>query len=394
MMTESELRALAADMETDRIERTISTRDTAKHCEAICAFANDLPGHRAPGYLLIGVKDDGAITNLAIDDSFLAVLGDLRSNGNILPLPVMFVERVRTTDGNVAVVKVTPSDQPPVRYKGQVYIRIGPRKGIASEQEERILSERRVSSALTFDALPCTGSSLDDIAEGIFLNEYLPQAVAREIIEENNRTLKEQLASLRFYDLRKECPTNGALLLFGLSPRDFMPGAYVQFLRVGGVSLADAILNEREIEGDLVSTLRELDAVVEAQLVQYPAPATSLSERIVEAFPKISVRELLLNAVMHRDYQSSAPLRLTWFDDRIEIQSPGGLFGVASPENFPRQTSYRNPVIAEAMKNIGYVNRYGRGVIRAQDALNQNGSPNAEFQFDPHYVLAVIRRLP
>jgi ATP-dependent DNA helicase RecG len=99
-----------------------------------------------------------------------------------------------------------------------------------------------------------------------------------------------------------------------------------------------------------------------------------------------------MNAVMHRDYASTAPLRITWLDDRLEIQSPGGLYGEASPANFPRQTSYRNPIIAEALKNLGYVNRYGRGVVRAQEALLANGSAPAEFQFDPGYVLAIVRR--
>ena len=70
----------------------------------------------------------------------------------------------------------------------------------------------------------------------------------------------------------------------------------------------------------------------------------------------------------------------------------GGLYGEASRENFPRQTSYRNPVIAEAMKGLGFVNRYGRGVLRAQAALEKNGSPPPEFQFDAGYVLATIRR--
>jgi ATP-dependent DNA helicase RecG len=98
-----------------------------------------------------------------------------------------------------------------------------------------------------------------------------------------------------------------------------------------------------------------------------------------------------MNAVMHRDYASTAPLRITWFEDRLEIQSPGGLYGEASVTNFPRQTSYRNPVIAEAMKTLGYVNRYGRGVLRAQDALTRNGSPPAEFTFDPGFVLSTIR---
>ena len=94
---------------------------------------------------------------------------------------------------------------------------------------------------------------------------------------------------------------------------------------------------------------------------------------------------------MHRTYESNAPVHLYWFTDRIEIQSPGGLYGMASPENFPTRTDYRNPVIAEAMATLGYVNRFGRGVIRAQEALSQNGNPPPAFELaDPANVLAII----
>ena len=77
-----------------------------------------------------------------------------------------------------------------------------------------------------------------------------------------------------------------------------------------------------------------------------------------------------------------------------EIQNPGGLYGEATPENFPRQTAYRNPVVAEAMKALGYVNRYGRGIVRTQEALRRNGNPQAQFTFEPMYFLATIRRRP
>ena len=72
----------------------------------------------------------------------------------------------------------------------------------------------------------------------------------------------------------------------------------------------------------------------------------------------------------------------------IEIRSPGGLYGMASPENFPTQTDYRNPVIAEAMASLGYGNRFGRGVLRAREALHRNGNPEAQFRLDPSFVLA------
>ena len=64
---------------------------------------------------------------------------------------------------------------------------------------------------------------------------------------------------------------------------------------------------------------------------------------------------------------------------------------MASPENFPRQTDYRNPVLSEALATLGYVNAFGRGVIRAQDALRRNGNPEAKFTFETSHVLATIR---
>jgi ATP-dependent DNA helicase RecG len=204
----------------------------------------------------------------------------------------------------------------------------------------------------------------------------------------------QQLASLRFYDLKNDCPTHAGILMFGLDVRRWLPGGYIQFLRVDGDSLAAPVLNERELQGDMLTVLRELDALTDAQLDQYPEPErdSALRERVVAAYPRIAVRELLMNAVLHRDWSATSPLRITWMNDRVEIQSPGGLYGEASAQNFPRQTAYRNPVLAESLKALGYVNRYGRGVLRAQQALADNGSPPAEFQFDPGFVLVTLRR--
>ena len=122
-----------------------------------------------------------------------------------------------------------------------------------------------------------------------------------------------------------------------------------------------------------------------------PVAESAFRERTEADYPPVALRELLLNAIMHRSYESNAPVRLNWFDDRIEVQNPGGLYGMASPENFPRQTDYRNPVVAGAMATLGYVNAFGRGVIRAQEALRRNGNPPAEFTFEPSHVLATIR---
>ena len=394
MLTTDRLLALLADHESDAVEFTTSTNNTDKFCEAICAFANDFPDRRQPGYLLVGVNDDRTASGLTVTDRLLRRLSDLRSNVNLEPLPAMSVQKHTLPDGEIALVEVLPSDLPPVRYKGRVWIRVGPSRRGANQQEERTLVEKRTALHRTFDVRPCQGCSLDDLVLDLFSVTYLPEAVEREVIAENRRSIPEQMASLRFYDLADNCPTNAAVLLFAKDPRRWIAGSYVQFVRWAGTTMADDPISQKAFSGDLVSVLREVDTLIKLSIESYPVADSALHERSEIDYPRIAVREILLNAIMHRSYESNAPVQFYVYEDRIDIQNPGGLYGMASPENFPKQPDYRNPVIAEAMATLGYVNHFGRGVIRAQDALRRNGNSEAEFTFDPSHVLATIRRKP
>jgi ATP-dependent DNA helicase RecG len=391
MLTLEQLNQLLSKTEADNIERTISIDKTDKFGQAICAFANDLPNHRQPGYLLIGVHDNGSLSGLTVTDELLKNLSGIRSDGNVLPQPLMNVTKHSLDGGDVAVVEVFPSDLPPVRYKGRVYVRIGPRKAVANEQEERVLTERRVALARSFDARPCPGSTLDDLALGQF-DAYRREIVDPETILANHRPVEQQLASFRLYDPERKCPSHAGILLFGKNPRFFLPGAYVQYLKLPGTTLTDVPDDQAEISGDLHSVLRELEGRIKLSIQTAMRKIGALEEKLMPDYPEWALRELLMNAVMHRNYDSNTPIRFYVFNDHIEIQSPGGLYGEATPQNFPTRNSYRNPVIAEAMKSLGFVNRFGYGVQRAQSLLTQNGNPPAEFEFDEHSVLVKIYR--
>ena len=92
MITKEELEVLISSVETFRIEKTISATNMDKFCEAICAFANDMPNSKLNGYLLIGITDDGKRSGLKVTDELLKKISSIRSDGNILPMPVMSVE--------------------------------------------------------------------------------------------------------------------------------------------------------------------------------------------------------------------------------------------------------------------------------------------------------------
>lgn len=389
MLDEAQLLALISDIESDIAERTESINNGDKFGQAICAFANDLPNHRKPGYLLIGVKDNGKLAGITVTDQLLITLANIRSDGNILPQPMMNVSKFSLVGGDIAVIEVFPSDLPPVRYKGRVHIRIGPRKGTANEQEEKVLTERRIAKARSFDAQPCYEAKIEDLALGQF-QAYRREAVDAETIAANHRPIEQQLGSLRLYDSDRSCATNAGVLLVGKNPRFYLPGAYVQYLTLPSTSLTDIPNDQAEISGDLYTVLQELISRLKLIIKTSMTRVNSLEEKLIYNYPERAIRELLMNAVMHRDYSSNAPIRFYVFSDHIEIQSPGGLYGEATRENFPTRNSYRNPVVAEALKSLGFVNRFGYGVQRAQALLVENGNTPAEFEFDDHSVLVKI----
>lgn len=101
--------------------------------------------------------------------------------------------------------------------------------------------------------------------------------------------------------------------------------------------------------------------------------------------------------MLHRTYEgSAAPVRITWFSDRIEIQNPGGPFGQVTRATFgtPGVADYRNPTIAEALKVLGFIERFGVGIAIARQRLAANGNPPPEFTVEDAHVLATVRPRP
>lgn len=252
MLSDDDLAAMLSDLECEQVERTSELKhDKDKVAQAICAFANDLPRSSRPGYVFIGVTDAGHATGTPITDRLLQDLAALRSDGKILPLPQMNVTK-RVHEGHeIAVVEVIPSSDPPVRYEGRVWIRVGPRRGIASREDERALVERRQFGDASFDQHAPRGASIADLNLRTFEEIYLPSAVAPDILAENGRSLNHQLAALHLLNPEGR-PNHAALLLLGLEPRRWLPSAYIQFLRLDGTDLIDSLIaDQREIDGPI-----------------------------------------------------------------------------------------------------------------------------------------------
>lgn len=318
-----------------------------KATEAVCAFANDLANHNRPGVLFVGVEDNGAPWGLPIGGQLLEQLTGIKTDGKILPPPTLLVEK-RTLKGvDVAVVIVWPADSPPVRYDGPICVRSGPRRGVATAQDERILNEKRRFRDQPFDSQPCHGATVADLDLSWYKENYLPAAVAAEVLEDNGRTPEEQLVSTRMILSPDEpTPTHLGVLTLANQPRDFLPGAYVQFLKLDGPTQA-------------------------------------------------AIQQLFRNAIMHRTYEhDNTPVRVTWYSDRMEIISPGGPIGMVTRENFgkPGFTGYRNPNLAGFLRETGFAQQFGAGIAIARRECERNGNPPPEF--DAHDKVTCVTLKP
>ncbi len=397
-LNDETLEFLLRNIESDRAERKGSFKGDAPEAvrQAICAFANDLPGHQAAGVAFIGVRDDGQPAGLPITDELLRNLASIRSDGNILPLPSMTVEKRTLLGAEVAVITVIPSDAPPVRYKGRTYIRTGPRRDIANAQDERILNERRRYRDLPFDLQPVSFATLADINRSVFESEYLPGAFSADTLEANQRSYEERLSACRMIDsVESAVPTVLGSLVLGNSPRDLIPSAYIQFLRLDGEELDAPIVDEAAIDGRLGEVLSRINDKIKANISTSVDIASAATEGRRWDYPLAALQQLVRNAVMHRAYENTnAPIRFTWFRNRIEIVNPGGPFGMVTRQNFgrPGVTDYRNPNLAEAMKVLGYVQRFGVGIATARRLLSESGNPPPEFEPRDTHVLVTIRR--
>ena len=397
-LTDRQLLELLDDLESARVERKASFKGDApkKARQAVCAFANDLPGYNQPGILFIGAGDDGEPSGLEVIDQLLLSLSDMKTDGNILPLPALSVEKRLLKDAEMAVVTVMPSDLPPVKYDGRIWVRTGPRRSQANEQEERRLNEKRRHKNLSFDTYPVPTAKLSDLVRVIFENEYLPRAFAEDVLEANHRTYEERLASCRMIASPGDTtPTIMGLLVIGRSPQDFLPGACIQFLRIQGKDLADPVVDEERIGGGIVEVLRRAEEKMRAHNRRAVDIESAATHTIEMPYPHVALQQILYNSVLHRTYEhTNAPVRVYWFDDRIEIHSPGGPYGNVTTENFgqPGITDYRNPGLADVLKVFGFVQGFGRGIAVARRAMESNGNPPLEFETSASAVVGVLRR--
>jgi ATP-dependent DNA helicase RecG len=174
-------------------------------------------------------------------------------------------------------------------------------------------------------------------------------------------------------------PTYAALLLFGNHPQQWAPTATILAARFSGDAISDQFVKQ-EIRGTLPDQLRKAETFVRDQL-RSVVRMVGLQRKETPEYPLEAVRELLVNAVAHRDYnQGGDGIHLHIFANRLEVHSPGGLPGPVTLENLLDARFSRNAVIAQVLSDLGYVERLGYGLNRVVTVMRQNHLPAPQFE--------------
>ena len=189
-------------------------------------------------------------------------------------------------------------------------------------------------------------------------------------------------------------PTVCGILILARHPRDYLPGAYVQFLRIAGTALDSPIVDERLFDGPIGPLIGSLEDKLDSHNRTAVDITSATLETRASTHAPVALRQLVRNAVMHRSYEgTNSPIHVYWYDDRIEINSPGGPYGEVSAGNFGQAgfVAYRNPLVAEAMRVLDLVQRWGSGLPIARRELHANQQPDPLFNVTPQRIFCTVR---
>jgi len=386
---------LALAAESDRVEWKSSTRATDAVLLAVCALANDLGDTGRPGYVVLGMDDRGRAVGAETSDAAQQALANRLRSVKILPNPSVTTAVVSRDGTDLVILRVDPYPVPPiVKVDGIAWVRVATTTHVASDADLQRLRERRPENALPFDLRGWRAAGIDDLDLRTLARAYDDARSANG----DPDTFPPLEAWLGQRDITRRAlgewrPTPAGILVHGVDPQGHFPGAAIEFVRYAGTDFDAPVSARKTITGTVPDQLDAAWAQLQAHVADVPGPAPGIRTTYVPEYPLEALKELARNLVQHRMYEGThAPSRISWFEDRVIFNNPGGPFGQASEGEFGAHSDYRNPTITRFLVELGYVERLGRGVRRVQLALADNGNPPLEVEVDGFTTIAVRGR--
>ena len=348
--------------EKQNIEWKENWRD--EYLKWVCGFANSQGGK-----IFIGKDNEGNVSGL---DNYQKLLEDLPNK--IRDLLGVFVEvNLYEEDGKRYIEIIVPKYQVPIAYRGKYYIRSGSTK---QELKGAALNEFILKrSGKTWDDVIEEKASFDHI-DGESIKKFLKDASkANRINVESDISIPDLLTKLRLSDGNQV--KRAAIILFGNDPGRFYTNLSVKIGRFGDSS-ADLKFHE-VVEGNLIELKERIPEMLNAKFLKHPIDFQGLQRFERDEYPVDAVREMILNALVHRNYLG-AQTQLRLDDHSLSIWNDGALpDGITEADlKRPHASKPRNPLIADVCFKSGYIDSWGRGTIRILEACDEFDLPEPE----------------
>jgi ATP-dependent DNA helicase RecG len=363
---------MATPYESEFIEFKRGMPSAGDLAKEIVAFANG-----AGGEIYLGVKKDGTVVGITVTPE---LLDRIQSICNTIEPPIMPRLETRAIKGQeVLVIAVVEGDRKPYLVGGRCYVRAGSTTRPATRDEIfRLGYQYRL---LRYDEQPTPGTTYDDI-DPTQVGRYLQRRA--EIRGLAGPVTSDRRQLLRNLDVLTEVggdliPTRGGLLVFGRDPQRLLPHSEIRLARFKGVEMGDFI-DRADLRGTLPEMIDEAEKFVQRniRLIGFREGFQRV-DRL--EYPLAAVREAITNAVAHRDYAiEDSTIRVAIFDDRIEVYSPGGLPPGVTVDNIEGNHVLRNRIIANLLYEMGYIEKWGSGVIAMKQAMRTWGLPAPKFE--------------
>ena len=319
----------------------------------ISAFSNT-----KGGMIIIGINDFGETIGLNIGKNTIEQLANyIKQNTDNSIYPKISV--VRISDKDVIIVEVNEVDEKPVFFKGKAYKRVGKSNHKLSASEIRKLAKES-GRKLYWDKQICEGTDLKDIDLG-FVKKFFILFYEKRFNKKITGSPKELLETLNC--IRSNQPTNAGILLFGKNPQKTFMNSYIALARYKGNIESVERLDYKEFKGNIFEQIDKCNEYI----IEHIATMSNLDpgkvrREDIPEYGKFSIRELITNAVCHRNYENQhTKVIIKMFSNKITFYSPGGLPKNITPENISERQFSRNPAIANALAKIDYIEELGEG---------------------------------
>lgn len=350
----------------------------------IVAFANT-----EGGKILLGISDKKEVRGVSNPDKEMLRVENVSRNNCEPPLTVN-IEKIKINNEIVLGIYIPKGPERPYRTnRGVYYIRTSSGKRHATREE--LLRLYQATRSFYYDELAVPATSVDEL-DILYFRRFFERFFQTRIEEDLDlNKLLENMKILTRLD-KNLVFTVGGYLLFGLNPQKELPFCKITVAKFEGNEIGEAF-EKKDLEGNLEEQIKAADTVLNLYL-KTRVRIKGFENELKPEIPKEVLRELVVNAVAHRDYHIASQIRIFIFDNRIEVISPGKLPNRTTLENIKLGVhSERNPLIVSYLAKMGYMTQIGTGIVRMIRLLREHTGKEPEFEERDQEFVVIIRRV-